>query len=88
MFPFADAEALQMLINADVFNHPDTTRAANRACLAAFTANITQMHRHDPAFSDADPDAYAQAALSLVPQILMEAPDLRTLEAIMMLVSF
>lgn len=88
MFPFADAEALQMLVNANVLNHPDTTRAANRACLAAFTANITQMHRHDPAFSNADPDAYAQAALSLVPQILMEAPDLRTLEAIMMLVSF
>ncbi|KAJ5390825.1 transcriptional regulator family: Fungal Specific TF [Penicillium cataractarum] len=88
MFPFADAEALQMLVNADVLNHPDTTRAANRACLAAFTANITQMHRHDPAFSDADPDAYAQAALSLVPQILMEAPDLRTLEAIMLLVVY
>lgn len=87
MFPFADPEALQVLVNADVLNHPDTTRAANRACLAAFTANITQMHRHDPAFCDADPDAYAQAALSLVPQILMEAPDLRTLEAIMMLVS-
>lgn len=87
MFPFADPEALQVLVNADVLNHPDTTRAANRACLAAFTANITQMHRHDPAFCHADPDAYAQAALSLVPQILMEAPDLRTLEAIMMLVS-
>jgi hypothetical protein len=86
MFPFADPEALQVLINADVLNYPDTTRAANRACLAAFTANITQMHRHDPAFCDADPDAYAQAALSLVPQVLMEAPDLRTLEAIMMLV--
>lgn len=87
MFPFADAEALQMLVNADVLNHPDTARAANRACLAAFTANITQMHRHDPAFGEADPDAYAQAALSLVPQILVEAPDLRTLEAIMLLVS-
>lgn len=87
MFPFADPEGLQVLVNADVLNHPDTTRAANRACLAAFTANITQMHRHDPAFCDSDPDAYAQAALSLAPRILMEAPDLRTLEAIMMLVS-
>lgn len=87
MFPFADAEALQMLVNADVLNHPNTTRAANRACLAAFAANITIMHRHDSAFCDADPYAYAQAALSLIPQLLMEAPDLRTLEAIMMLVS-
>ncbi|KAJ5683515.1 transcriptional regulator family: Fungal Specific TF [Penicillium macrosclerotiorum] len=88
MFPFADAEALRVLIQADVLNHPHTTRAANRACLAAFTANITVMHRHDPAFSDSDPDAYAQAALSLIPDILMEASDLRTLEAVMMLVIY
>jgi hypothetical protein len=87
MFPFADVEALQVLVNADVLNNPQLTRAANRACLAAFTANISQMHRHDPAFCDSDPDAYAQAALTLIPEILMEPSDLRTLEAVMMLVS-
>lgn len=76
-----------MLLDAGVLSHPQSTRAANRACLIAFTANITQMHRHDPAFSDAEPDAYAQAALSLLPEVLMETPDLRTLEAVKMLVS-
>jgi hypothetical protein len=80
LFPFADADALQMLLDAGVLSHPQTTRVANRACLIVFTANITQMHRHDPAFSDAEPDAYAQAALSMLPELLMETPDLRTLE--------
>ena len=88
LFPFADAEALQILVTADVLNHPETSRAANRACLAVFTANITQMHRHDPMFRGADPDAYAHAAISLVPGIITEPPDTRTVEAIMMIVSF
>ena len=87
MFPFADVDALQMLVNADVLGHPKTARAAHRACLAAFTANITQMHRHEPAFAGADPDAYGQAGLSLISEILIETPDLRTLEALLMLVS-
>ena len=86
LFPFADAEALQVLVKADVLNHPRTSRAAYRACLAAFAANITQMHRHDPMFRDADPDAYAHAALSLVPGIITEPIDTRTVEAIMMIV--
>lgn len=87
LFPFADAEALQVLVKADVLNHPESSRAANRACLAAFAANITQMHRHDPMFREADPDAYAHAALSLVPGIITEPVDTRTVEAIMMIVS-
>jgi precorrin-2 methylase len=88
LFPFADAEALEVLVKADVLNHPKTSRAAYRACLAAFTANITQMHRHDPMFREADPDAYAHAALSLVPGIITEPADTRTVEAIMMIVRF
>ena len=87
MFPFADVEALNVLMRADVLNNPDTSRASHRACLVALTANISQMHRHDPAFCDADPNAYAQAGLTLVPEILMEPPDLRSLEAVIMLVS-
>ncbi|KAJ5657213.1 transcriptional regulator family: Fungal Specific TF [Penicillium longicatenatum] len=85
MFPFADVEALQILLNADVLSRPQATRAANIACLAAFTANIAQMHRHEPSLANADPDSYAQAALGLIPAILMETPDLRTLEAVIML---
>lgn len=88
MFPFADVEALNMLMRADVLNNPETSRASHRACLVGLAANITQMHRHDPTFCGADPNAYAQAALTLIPEILMEPPDLRTLEAVIMLVSF
>ncbi|KAJ5584624.1 transcriptional regulator family: Fungal Specific TF [Penicillium hispanicum] len=85
MFPFADVEALNMLMRADVLNNPETSRASHRACLVGLTANITQMHRHDPAFCDADPNAYTQAGLTLIPEILMEPPGLRTLEAVIML---
>ncbi|KAJ5670733.1 transcriptional regulator family: Fungal Specific TF [Penicillium maclennaniae] len=56
LFPFADADALQMLLDASVLSHPQSTRAANRAC----------------------------GALSS-PEVLMETPDLRTLEAIKMM---
>lgn len=87
MFPFADVNALQFLLDAKVLSRPQATRAANLACLAAFTANIAQMHRHDPMLAHADPDAYAQAAFGIIPAILMETPDLRTLEAVIMLVS-
>ncbi|KAJ6003421.1 transcriptional regulator family: Fungal Specific TF [Penicillium sp. IBT 35674x] len=85
MFPFADVNALQVLLDAEVLSRPQVTRAANLACLAAFTANIAQMHRHDPMLAHADPDAYAQAALGVIPAVLMETPDLRTLEAVIML---
>ncbi|KAJ5887534.1 transcriptional regulator family: Fungal Specific TF [Penicillium taxi] len=88
MFPFADTDAMQMLLKADVLNNPDTSRASHRACLAALTANITIMHRLDPRFADAEPLAYIQAALTLVPDMLMETPDLRTLEAFIMLAFF
>ena len=86
MFPFADVEAIQMLIAANVLSNHSSSRAAHRACLIAFTANISQMHRHEPVFRDAEPYSYAQYAISLIPELLMEPPDLRSLEAILMLV--
>ncbi|KAJ6184131.1 hypothetical protein N7519_005432 [Penicillium mononematosum] len=61
------------------------SRAANRACLVAFAAMITHIHRHERAFASADPDAYLQAALTLLPEMLLEPPDLRTLEAVTIL---
>lgn len=87
IFPFADADELHLLLNSQQQGRPAPIRAADRACLAAFTANVTQMHRHLPEFTAASPDAYAQAAFTLMPEIMSEQPDVRTLEAIMMLVS-
>ncbi|GIJ90466.1 hypothetical protein Asppvi_009421 [Aspergillus pseudoviridinutans] len=49
---------------------------------------VTQMHRLDPAFADADPDAYMQTVLTLLPQVLMEEISLRTLETVVILVGY
>lgn len=88
IFPMVDVEAVQILLNANVLDRPpSTTRAANRACLVAFAAMITNIHRHERAFAGAEPDAYLQAALTLLPEMLLEPPDLRTLEAVTILVS-
>ncbi|KAJ5288686.1 transcriptional regulator family: Fungal Specific TF [Penicillium angulare] len=88
LFPFADVVSLQFLLDSQVLDQSKHARASSRACLAAFTANITIMHRHKPEFSGANPDAYAQAAFTLIPQIITELADLRTLEAIMMLIIY
>lgn len=88
IFPIIDVEAVQILLNANVLDKPPhMSRAANRACLVAFAAMITHIHRHERAFAGADPDAYLQAALTLLPEMLLEPPDLRTLEAVTILVS-
>lgn len=88
IFPIVDVEAVQILLNANALDQPPgMTRAANRACLVAFAAMITHIHRHERAFAGADPDAYLQAALTLLPEMLLEPPDIRTLEAVTILVS-
>jgi hypothetical protein len=88
IFPIVDVEAMQILLNANTLDQPPSmTRASNRACLAAFAAMITQIHRHETAFAGSDPDAYMQAALTLLPEVMLEPPDLRTLEAVTIMVS-
>ncbi|KAJ5952669.1 transcriptional regulator family: Fungal Specific TF, partial [Penicillium vulpinum] len=89
IFPIIDVEAAQILLNANVLDRPpNMTRAANRACLVAFAAMITHIHRHERTFAGAEPDAYLQAALTLLPEMLLEPPDLRTLEAVTILMLY
>ncbi|CAP95114.1 Pc21g02170 [Penicillium rubens Wisconsin 54-1255] len=89
IFPIIDVEAVQILLNANVLDKPPhMSRAANRACLVAFAAMITHIRRHERAFASADPDAYLQAALTLLPEMLLEPPDLRTLEAVTILMLY
>ncbi|KAJ5200475.1 transcriptional regulator family: Fungal Specific TF [Penicillium cf. griseofulvum] len=89
IFPIVDVEAVQILLNANVLDRPpNMTRAANRACLVAFAAMITHIHRHERAFASSDPDAYLQAALTLLPAMLLEPPDIRTLEAVTILMLY
>ncbi|KAF7122493.1 hypothetical protein CNMCM5793_000518 [Aspergillus hiratsukae] len=69
-------------------NPPNSTPTANVACLIALTAMVTQMHRLEPGFADADPDAYMQTVLTLLPRILMEEISLRSLETVVILFSY
>lgn len=39
------------------------------------------------AFADADPDAYVQAVLTLLPELMIDNANLRSLEALILLVS-
>lgn len=79
---------MQILLNVNVLDRPSNTpRAANRACLVAFAAMITHIHQHERDFAGTDPDAYIQAALTLLPEMILEPPDIRTLEAVTILVS-
>ncbi|RAH50032.1 uncharacterized protein BO95DRAFT_404962 [Aspergillus brunneoviolaceus CBS 621.78] len=89
IFPVANADALSKLIQEGILDHQDgTVPAAKLTCLFAFTAMMSVMHRLDPAFVGAEPDAYIQAALCLVPRVLMEKPTIRSLEAIVLIMTY
>ncbi|GKZ20821.1 hypothetical protein AbraIFM66951_004089 [Aspergillus brasiliensis] len=89
IFPLVNTDALSRLIEEGVLNHPDeTVSAASLACLIAFTALMSVMHRLSPGFVDAEPDAYIQAALGLVPRLLLEEPSVRGLEAIVLMMTY
>ncbi|KAL4911535.1 fungal-specific transcription factor domain-containing protein [Aspergillus multicolor] len=80
--PVANVKALQALLDENTLEtHTLTNHVANLACLVAFTAQVTVMHRLESAFSGSDPDAYLRAVLSLVPRLLIEEPSVRSLEA-------
>lgn len=86
--PVVDIDALTYLLNtSDLDASGIATNVAARACLAALTAMITRIRRQEPAFADADPDAYVQAVLSMSPQLMMEHTNVRALEALIILVS-
>ncbi|PLB54098.1 hypothetical protein P170DRAFT_347702 [Aspergillus steynii IBT 23096] len=89
VFPIVDVAILQKLLNGGIMdNSTEPNHAANRACLVAFTALVTELHRLEPAFANADPDAYLQTSLSLLPKLLMEPPDMRTLETVVIIMVY
>ncbi|KAF7114965.1 hypothetical protein CNMCM5793_000735 [Aspergillus hiratsukae] len=84
--PVVDIDALTCLLNTSDLGGPGSaTNVADRACLAALTAMITRIRRQEPVFADADPDAYVQAVLSVLPQLMMEHTNVRALEALIIL---
>ncbi|KAJ5166825.1 C6 transcription factor [Penicillium canariense] len=86
IFPMVDSVALRRLLEAnDQGSRQGTINAADRACLTALTAFITRLRRHEPAFAEADSNAYMQAVLSSLPQLVMEHTNIRVLEALLLL---
>ncbi|KAL5358328.1 hypothetical protein BJX96DRAFT_39688 [Aspergillus floccosus] len=86
IFPVIEPTTLSVIFDEYVSTSTDArTRTVNAACLFALTAFITKMHGNQPIFKDAEPDAYIQASLNLLPQIIMQADNLRTLEALLLL---
>ncbi|PWY81915.1 C6 transcription factor [Aspergillus heteromorphus CBS 117.55] len=88
IFPCIDITAAQGVLKELVAERPNAdtqARTAEKACLFAFTAFIAKLHPHLPMFADADPDAYVHAVLTLVPRLILEPADVRTLEALLIL---
>ncbi|RHZ66393.1 hypothetical protein CDV55_100206, partial [Aspergillus turcosus] len=84
--PVVDIDALTYLLNTSDHDGSGVgTNVADRACLAALTAMITRIRRQEAAFADADPDAYVQAVLSVVPQLMMEHTNVRAIEALIII---
>ena len=87
IFPVIEPATLPVIFDEYVSASTDArTRTVNAACLFSLTAFITKMHGNQPMFKHAEPDAYIQASLNLLPQIIMQADNLRTLEALLLLV--
>ncbi|GAQ47409.1 fungal specific transcription factor domain-containing protein [Aspergillus tubingensis] len=89
IFPVASADGLSRLIEEGILDRQDeTVPAANLACLFALTAMMSVMHRLSPEFVNAEPDAYIQAALGLMPRLLMERTTVRSLEAVVLIMTY
>lgn len=87
VFPVVQTETLSSDIDPSLIFQPgNNMKAADLACPVALTALLGRIHRHEPEFADAEPDAYIQAALGLVPQLMIDSENLRTLETLVLLV--
>lgn len=88
IFPVVKVKTLRELFDEYVQSRSGgISRVSSKASLFAFTAFIAKIHGHHPAFLNADPDAYIQVVLGLLPVILLEKHDTRTLECLVFLVS-
>ncbi|KAB8230457.1 uncharacterized protein BDW43DRAFT_285466 [Aspergillus alliaceus] len=86
IFPAVDFENTPIHLDPKALNHPEnTTNPANYACLVALTAMVTRIRGRDLAFAGADPDAYVQAVLTLLPELMIDNENLRSLETLVLL---
>ncbi|KAL2860019.1 hypothetical protein BJX68DRAFT_275474 [Aspergillus pseudodeflectus] len=89
VFPIAKPSRLQALLD-EYSSQPLGKREHTvvKAFLVAFTAFMTQIHRHLPAFADAEPDCYVLAVLSLLPQLILEPRNVEALQAVMVMAQY
>ncbi|KAL2865276.1 Zn(II)2Cys6 transcription factor [Aspergillus lucknowensis] len=59
-----------------------------KACLSAFAAFISLIHRHHPSFAKAEPDSYMRAALTLLPHLILEPSNVEALQAILIIAQY
>ncbi|KAL3490282.1 C6 transcription factor [Aspergillus germanicus] len=89
VFPIAKPIRLQALFSEYTSQSLDQREhTVVKAFLVAFTAFMTQIHRHLPAFADAEPDCYILAALSLLPHLILEPRNVEGLEAVMIMAQY
>jgi hypothetical protein len=87
VFPVAKANRLHHLL--DKYTSQSLGQREHtvvKAFLVAFTAFMTQIHRHLPAFSNAEPDRYILAAVSSLPQLILEPRNVEALQAVIIMV--
>ncbi|KAF7586584.1 hypothetical protein BBP40_008658, partial [Aspergillus hancockii] len=86
IFPVVDFENTPIHLDPKVLNyHENPINPASYACLVALTAMITRIRAHESAFVDADPDAYVQAVLGLLPELVIDNTNLMSLETLVWL---
>lgn len=84
-----DTDVLTNLLNVNILDqYGASLDTPNRACVVAFTAFVIRLRRHEPAFAHADANAYMQAVLSMLPELVMEHTNIRVVEVFVMLVSW
>ncbi|KAJ0414176.1 hypothetical protein BJY00DRAFT_321207 [Aspergillus carlsbadensis] len=89
VFPVAKPSRLHALLDEYTTQSlSEREHTVVRAFLVAFTAFMTQIHRHLPAFSNAEPDCYILAALSLLPQLILEPRNVEAFQAIMIMAQY
>ncbi|KAL3454251.1 fungal-specific transcription factor domain-containing protein [Aspergillus insuetus] len=89
VFPIAKANRLHHLLDDYTSQSPgQREHTVVRAFMVGFTAFMTQIHRHLPAFADAEPDCYILATLSLLPQLILETRNVEALQAAMIMAQY
>ncbi|PYH81260.1 putative C6 transcription factor [Aspergillus uvarum CBS 121591] len=92
VFPVIDPVTLLSLRGSDLFHSAedqDRLPKSVQVCLVALTALVTHLRDDEPAFGEADPEAFLQSVLAQLPELVMSGDnDLWTLQALILVVLY